>query len=108
MGRCSTVPQRLHLVSERRRAFIQFPESSFTRGLEHETGHIIGLGHTQDSVAIDDNIMYPFCCGPLTSIAPAIGADVFAGLSFIYPASGCSYALSSDSTQVPALATSFT
>ena len=86
-----------------------FRESrDFTRVLEHELGHTIGLGHTQDSVANPtSNIMYPSCCGPSTPIAPAIGADDLAGLTFIYPASGCTYALSSNSTQVPALASSF-
>ena len=86
-----------------------FRESrDFTRVLEHELGHTIGLGHTQDSVANPtSNIMYPSCCGPSTPIAPAIGADDLAGLTFIYPASGCTYSLSSNSTQVPALASSF-
>jgi VCBS repeat protein/all-beta uncharacterized protein/FG-GAP repeat protein len=82
--------------------------TDFTRVLEHEVGHGIGLGHTQDSVPnATSNIMYPSCCTPSTPVPPAIGPDDLAGLMFIYPVSGCTYSISSNSTQVPALASSF-
>ena len=83
----------------------------FTRVLEHEVGHGIGLGHTQTNGSVADpaaNIMYPSCCGAATPIAPALGPDDLAGLLYIYPASvACSYSLSTNFTTVSALASTF-
>ena len=61
---------------------------NFTRVLEHEIGHAIGLGHTQDNGTVvnpTQNIMYPSCCSSNTPVPPAIGPDDLAGLTFIYP-----------------------
>lgn len=82
---------------------------NFTRVLEHEIGHGIGLGHTQTSISnATSNIMYASCCGSSTPVPPAIGPDDLAGLTFIYPAeSGCTYTLSTNSASVAALASSF-
>ena len=55
---------------------------NITRILEHEVGHGIGLGHSDQGEA---NIMYPSCCAPTMPIPPAIGPDDLAGLVFIYP-----------------------
>jgi hypothetical protein len=67
----------------------------FSRVLMHEIGHGIGLGHSDAGAA---NIMHFSCCGTSTPVAPAIGPDDLAGLSFIYPtASQCTYSLSSNS-----------
>ncbi len=74
---------------------------NFTRVLEHEVGHTIGLGHSADAA----NIMYASCCLSTTPVAPAIGADDLAGLTFIYPArapAGCTYVLSPASVSVGA------
>jgi hypothetical protein len=83
----------------------------FTRVLEHEVGHGIGLGHTQTNGSVADpaaNIMYPSCCGASTPIAPALGPDDLAGLVYIYPlSSSCTFSLSTNFTTVPALASSF-
>ena len=75
----------------------------FTRVLEHEVGHGIGLGHTQTDGTVFDplrNIMYPSCCSSSTPIPPAIGPDDLAGLMFLYPVAGCSYTVSSNSAVV--------
>jgi hypothetical protein len=68
---------------------------NFSRVLEHEIGHGIGLGH---SAAGDSNIMYFSCCTGNTPTPPAIGADDLAGLNFIYP---CMYSLSQSSAPLP-------
>jgi hypothetical protein len=62
---------------------------NITRILEHEVGHGIGLGHTDEG---EDNIMYPACCPDSMPVPPAIGPDDLAGLVFIYPP--CVYSLS--------------
>jgi len=70
----------------------------FTRVVEHEIGHGIGLGHT---TAVDA-IMYPSCCGSNTPTPPALGPDDLAGLNFIYPVgTNCSYSLSQNSASFP-------
>ena len=56
---------------------------NITRILEHEIGHAIGLGHSDQGTA---NIMYPSCCAADMPIPPALGPDDLAGLVFIYPA----------------------
>ena len=64
---------------------------NFSRVLEHEIGHAIGLGHTQTDGTIPNatsNIMYPSCCGGNTPVPPALGPDDLNGLTFIYPVTG--------------------
>jgi hypothetical protein len=67
----------------------EFTESlGFTRVLEHEIGHAIGLGPTDDDLMVvnpEANIMNSSCCYPDTPTPPAIGPDDLAGLNFIYP-----------------------
>jgi hypothetical protein len=63
---------------------------NITRILEHEVGHAIGLGHTDQG---PDNIMYPACCPGAMPIPPAIGPDDLAGLTFIYPVPVCTFTL---------------
>ncbi|MBA2303532.1 MAG: VCBS repeat-containing protein [Acidobacteria bacterium] len=71
----------------------------FTRVIQHEVGHAIGLGHTPVDGSVlnaQTNIMFPSCCTAATPIAPALGAHDLAILEFIYPAPvvPCSYSLS--------------
>ena len=72
---------------------------NITRILEHEIGHGIGLGHTDQG---EDNIMYPACCPAGMPVPPAIGPDDRAGLEFIYPpgAQTCTYTLSPQTTTI--------
>jgi hypothetical protein len=62
---------------------------NITRILEHEVGHGIGMGHSDQG---EGNIMHPSCCSPEMPVPPALGPDDLAGLVFIYPP--CSYSLS--------------
>jgi Matrixin/Viral BACON domain/Putative binding domain, N-terminal len=69
--------------------------TNFARVLEHEVGHTIGLGHSDQPSAV----MYPSCCSASTPISPNLGADDLAGLEFIYPTAStppppCSYGIS--------------
>ena len=78
-------------------SFRQAP--NFTRVVEHEVGHTIGLGHTPDQSAI----MHASCCSTTTPVPPALGSDDLAGVSFIYPvagSAGCSFILLSSSASI--------
>ncbi len=79
----------------------------FSRVLEHEVGHTIGLGHTADP----SNIMYASCCSGSTPVAPALGADDVAGVTYIYPApatTSCTYGISPSSASARSSAASGT
>jgi len=76
-----------------------FKESlNFSRVMQHEIGHGVGLGHTQTDGSVSNaqsNIMYPSCCVSITPVPPALGADDLTGLNFIYPGTtSCSYSIS--------------
>jgi hypothetical protein len=70
---------------------------NFSRVLEHEIGHAIGLGHSDQGSA---NIMHFSCCAGDTPVPPAIGPDDLAGLNYIYPASTGSCTFSINPTSV--------
>lgn len=82
-------------------SFRQSP--NFARVMEHEIGHTIGLGHSDQGTA---NIMYPSCCSSNTPTTPALGPDDLAGLNFIYPSGttppppACTYSINPTSASM--------
>jgi hypothetical protein len=83
---------------------------NFSRIVQHEIGHGIGLGHTPTTITgAQSNIMYPSCCSSATPVPPVLGPDDLAGLRFIYPeALVCSIAVSPATARVPAAGGSLT
>jgi len=73
---------------------------NFTRILEHEIGHGIGLDHTGDQTAI----MFPSCCSVTSPVPPALGADDAAGVAFIYPPlPSCTFTVAPLTTSIDAM-----
>ncbi|MBA3887914.1 MAG: hypothetical protein H0X67_19635, partial [Acidobacteria bacterium] len=59
---------------------------NFTRIMQHEVGHGIGLGHTDESIAnAQSNVMFATCCSGFTPFPPALGPDDLSSLRFLYP-----------------------
>ncbi|MEX2660378.1 MAG: IPT/TIG domain-containing protein, partial [Vicinamibacterales bacterium] len=78
---------------------------NFSRVMQHEIGHGIGLGHTQTDGSVPNhtsNIMHFQCCSLATPMPPALGPDDLAGLAFIYPvaSSECSFTLNPTSASI--------
>ena len=84
---------------------------NFSRVVEHEIGHTIGLGHTQTDGSVANptsNIMLASCCSGATPVPPAIGQDDLDAVTFIYPSgiappppAGCSYTVSPTAASAP-------
>src|SRR4029079_4445332 len=81
---------------------------NFTRVLEHEIGHTIGLGHTTVGGSTNNpNIMFASCCSSGTPIPPALGPDDLDGVNTLYPVGGapppptCTYSISPTNASYP-------